>query len=406
MNKMKKRKTFLRFAAAALSVISLAAFTACDVSAGPINSDVSGKVMLLCKNKNIEFWSDIARGAEEAGSEIGLDVTVVYGESETDTKSQLEQLDKAKADGFKAIIIAPNTPSNGDFSDINNKLAEIAGTEITVGSNQKISTPIININNAIKYDGTSLRSDQVSMLIKSDDEEAGRTAAREVISMMTKDKDTVSGHGKFLVFGHASGTGNTRCNGFQDEIAQAIALEQTSQNKQGTNELSVAGEIPVSELNSIKSEHFTLFLNTETNAMSDTVKNDILSSKNILETSVIFCTNTETTEQVCKQVEGARNSGKIGDRTLSSEETKALQKLVIIGFNSSQAEISYLKSGTLDGTIIQNPYLMGYLSVRYVKQILQGKSVPTDVDPGIMYINSAKLEEEYVQNLLNASVNE
>ncbi|MCQ2468365.1 MAG: substrate-binding domain-containing protein [Ruminococcus sp.] len=403
MNKMKKRKTFLRFAAAALAAISLAASTACAIKAAPIGQNISGKVMLICKNKNVSFWYDIGRGAEEAGSEIGLDIDVRYADSETDFKSQQGFIDEAINGNYKAIIIAPNTPSSGSFSEINSKLAEAA----SVG---KTGIPIININNAIKYEGTDLNQRDVSMLIKSDDEEGGRTAARAVIDLLKTDNDRkqkIGGNGKFLVFGHASGTGTTRCEGFQDELANAIAAEsnENANSKQGGSDLSTLNKngSSVSDINQIKLEYFDLVLNVSSAGFKDAIEKDILTVSKLDELSAIFCTNTETTETLCEAIETAINTKTLNGTPLSQAQINKLEKLIVIGFNSSETEQKYIESGRLSGTIVQNPYLMGYLSVRYVKQILQGKSVPTDVDPGIMYVDKAKLGQEYVQKMIVAN---
>jgi ribose transport system substrate-binding protein len=54
-------------------------------------------------------------------------------------------------------------------------------------------------------------------------------------------------------------------------------------------------------------------------------------------------------------------------------------KVKIVAFDSSVQGINYLENGTIQAMIIQNPFSMGYLSVKYAVEALEGREVPKRV---------------------------
>lgn len=75
-------------------------------------------------------------------------------------------------------------------------------------------------------------------------------------------------------------------------------------------------------------------------------------------------------------------------------------KITVIGFDSSDAEIDYLKDEVIDGMMVQNPYNMGYLGVRNINKVLDGKTIEEKIDTGVTYVNKANLYDEDTQWLL------
>lgn len=82
------------------------------------------------------------------------------------------------------------------------------------------------------------------------------------------------------------------------------------------------------------------------------------------------------------------------------DELNMKDKIVVIGFDSSDTEISYLEDGVLDGMMVQNPYNMGYLGVRNINKVLDGKEIEEKIDTGATYVNSENLYDEDTQWLL------
>ena len=75
--------------------------------------------------------------------------------------------------------------------------------------------------------------------------------------------------------------------------------------------------------------------------------------------------------------------------------------LTVIGFNSNDAEIQYLRSGVLDALIVQNPYNMGYIGVYYAGQIVRGSSAAQSEDTGVTYVTMDNLDTDGVKLILD-----
>ena len=76
-------------------------------------------------------------------------------------------------------------------------------------------------------------------------------------------------------------------------------------------------------------------------------------------------------------------------------------KVKVVGFDSSEAEIAFLKSGVVQGFVVQNPFNMGYLGVKALYDVLEGKTIDNRIDTGATYVTLENLESEKVQKLLN-----
>jgi ribose transport system substrate-binding protein len=62
------------------------------------------------------------------------------------------------------------------------------------------------------------------------------------------------------------------------------------------------------------------------------------------------------------------------------KKLKLDNKIKIITFDSSQEELGLVQDGVIQATIIQNPFRMGYLSVKYAVDAMNGINIPKKVD--------------------------
>lgn len=100
---------------------------------------------------------------------------------------------------------------------------------------------------------------------------------------------------------------------------------------------------------------------------------------------VIFATSERSTIGACQAVS---DLGLVG-------------KVAIIGYNSNDDELTYMKNGTLTGLILQNPYNMGYLGVYYAGRLLVGENVAQIVDTGATYATVDNLNSDEIKLLLD-----
>lgn len=96
----------------------------------------------------------------------------------------------------------------------------------------------------------------------------------------------------------------------------------------------------------------------------------------------------------------ATNEGAVVGTATAVQENNRGGELVLIGVDSSEAEINFLKDGVITGFVVQNPYNMGYLGVKATYDAIKGKSVEPRIDTGATYIDLNNLEDEDIQKLL------
>jgi len=84
----------------------------------------------------------------------------------------------------------------------------------------------------------------------------------------------------------------------------------------------------------------------------------------------------------------------------------ALKKLnksssvVHLGFDSSSYMINALKSGLINGFVVQQPFLMGYKGVYTLYNFMKGNSIKSYIDTEVIFVDNDNLHTEEVQSIL------
>jgi len=99
----------------------------------------------------------------------------------------------------------------------------------------------------------------------------------------------------------------------------------------------------------------------------------------------IFCATEPTTLGILRALENAGYAGK----------TK------FVGFDSSEKMIAALRSGGLDGFVVQDPMKIGYLGVKTLVDHIRGLQVPRRIDTGSILVTRENIEKPEIQSLLN-----
>ena len=378
MNKSRRKRIISSMALCAVSLTTLMS-TGCGKS-----SDDKYTVAVITK-QNISFWEDVKDGAEKAGDE--LKVKILYNEGgenpypvgDNDFSTQIEYIDYAIKEGVDAIVIAPN-----DTEKLNDAFARAADKGIE----------IININSRASFGG-------VKSCISSSDMDGGAVAARhaaaavlgdasirngiaslkasrEVTPEVIKANIKKLGKGTVGIIGHTAATADQRINGFKTQSVTEIAYQM---GKDG---------LDTSKLGLSQQDTAALFQNFfvegkrcgAVDEAYEEAKRMISENPSMI---CFFATNTNTTLGVCKAI----------------EELGLKDKIYVIGFNADSAELDYLKTSVLDGTVVQNPYNMGYFGVSYAVRAIEDTGVPYVLDTGVTYVTADDLDKDYVKLLLN-----
>ena len=86
-------------------------------------------------------------------------------------------------------------------------------------------------------------------------------------------------------------------------------------------------------------------------------------------------------------------------------ENKLGDKIKVIGFDSDEKTVGFLKEGVLAGLVVQDPYRMGYDGVKTALAVSKGEKVETFVDTGANLVTQANMADPKIVALLNPKVN-
>jgi len=200
-------------------------------------------------------------------------------------------------------------------------------------------------------------SDRITVsFVATDNEESGRLAAREMARMLQS-------RGKLVVLRWQENSASTenRAKGFLDEVKKYPGLEVVSGDQYGG-----ATE-------------------TQTQQASENLLFRFRTENGTLAVQGIFCVNEGTTYGMLQALRRQRLAGKVK----------------FIGFDSSEPFLDALKSGEMDGLIVQNPYKIGYLGVSTMVRHLKGESVPKRIDTGVTFVTPSDLKKPEIQQLLH-----
>jgi len=103
-----------------------------------------------------------------------------------------------------------------------------------------------------------------------------------------------------------------------------------------------------------------------------------------LEIEGIFCATEPTTLGILRALENAGCAGKIK----------------FVGFDSSEKMIAALRSGGLDGFVVQDPMKIGYLGVKTLVGHIRGEQAPRRIDTGSILVTMENLDQPEIHNLL------
>lgn len=102
-----------------------------------------------------------------------------------------------------------------------------------------------------------------------------------------------------------------------------------------------------------------------------------------------------------KGIWGANDQSAIGVAQAVTEQGKG-DDIIVIGFDNSADIIAGLDQGTIDGTAVQMPSLMGSDGVQIILDLIDGKVLDSkDVDTGVTMVNQNNFSDEDIQAILH-----
>lgn len=397
------------------ALFALAAVTALPLmSCGgpPEGVVVKAKVAVIGQSEGIKFWEFVEQGAMDAAEELGYEVEYHNASDITDIAGQEQLIKDAITNGAEVIVVAPNDPTL-----LNDALVMAEEKNIPVLT---IDADVTDMARRSAYIGTSNAS-------------AGAIAGRQAASLIENLDDRAA----IIMHSDTATSALQRVGGFQGAfngaLNQRLAMEMRQKmeeqarqraqqnaaeaqaaaegaegapegaqgapegaqgapaNAQGAPEGAqgpAAQQGPPADAQAGAQSSGTNFVSVVRNcngnlSTAKALAKDIL--ENNPEVKVIYTTNERSTVGVCEAIEEA---GKVGE-------------VHVIGFNSNDSEIYYINQDILAGTMVQNPYNMGYLGVYYAGKCLSSGNVPANIDTGAAFVTKDNLSEPEIQLLLD-----
>lgn len=337
-----KRKGFLRKLTACTLALSIGL-----LASGCGQQEKSGKILVVVRGSGAQYWDYCKKGATDGGEEMNYDIEFTAPETEDDHADQVAMIKRAVDENFDALVVAPL-----DTPDVADALNEVKAAGI----------PIICINN----ENPGYKQD---ILISTNTTAGGAIAAREVMRLAGYD-------GQVGIISHVADetVDNGRYDGFIQELENQGMLsvgeeETTVEETTGENgKIRIAGDVMYS------------------NAVEERAQQQ---AKELLDNfpdlEVIYATNENSSLGACKAViEAGRDD-----------------KVKVVGFDSSDNQIDQLTHGPLGAMIVQNPYNMGYIGVRYAHLALEGEEIPSNIDTGVTCVTQENINQSNIQLLLH-----
>lgn len=296
-------------------------------------------IYVIVKVLGNQYWSVLQAGAEQAGKDLGCNVVVVGTALESDIEGQLTLLQNAVSAQADGIVIAPLDSVSLD-------------APITEAYNSGI--PIVLVD-------TVINSDNYSAALLTNNVEAGKTAAKELLRRMKESgvSESETAQVAIQVGSTGSQTINDRVNGFNEYWEANAPAEWT------------------------------------------VLKDDIKVNEGDISKAVGFCQDFLTTYPDLKAVFGPNNGSTVGFVTGLTEAGRT--DVTMIGFDFSAEIETMIRSGEFDvASVVQRQYYMGYDGVKTALELSNGGTVSEKtIDTGVVLVDSANVDSEEVQGIIH-----
>ena len=384
---MKKSQThFLRIITAGILALSMMPMSGCqrhqlETTEDPVD------IAVIVKDLSSTYWNPVQQACEDLKEEYGDAVNIIFtGPDEESVEKQIPVIEKAIADKVDAIVLAACDP------DAENE---------TLGKATAAGIPIITIDSDVTYEGKAA-------YVGTMNETAGKTAARYAAGLI--DNEGTIG----IIYHGSASTATERRDGFLEQLESGSDDEKTlaagagakqnnsvpSENEEqetledGTPVAPPEEDMPPEEAAPDLYANIKIAEVLDGESKWDVSKDQAMKLIKEDHVDLIFATNRKGAWGACEAVSDLIASG-----DLKQGQVK------IVGFdyfeNEGRDTAMYLSKEILNTTIIQNPYNMGYLGVRYAVELVDGSPIPSKVDTGAILVTQDNINDADIQFLIN-----
>jgi ribose transport system substrate-binding protein len=342
------RKTHLALAAVACLLLS---------GCGRPSANFKYRLAVIPKGLTHEFWQSIHRGAERAAADLGAEGVSIGidwdgPQKENDAREQINLVNLKVGTGINGLVLAPQDSK---------RMVSCVKETVDRG------VPVVIIDSGLDPDELKARPNLIVKYIATNNYNGGRLAAQRLLEVLAKDGKTAP---NLVLFRYAVGSESTeqRERGFLDFVH-----ERNEARKK-------AGEPAITLLST----------NQYAGATVDDAKKNagplLIAHKDKLDG--VFAVNESSATGMLIALRSQGLSGKVR----------------FVSFDSSEPLLQAIREGDVDGTVVQDPYRMGYLGVWVLVKHLEGYDVSaggTDLGTGEYVVTKDNLDSETTRALFD-----
>ena len=195
----------------------------------PAMAQTKPTISIIVKDTTSVYWQTVLAGARKAGQDLGVDVTELGAQSESDVAGQISLLEKAVASNPTAIVIAP-----AQFAPLGKPIDEAA---------KKVK--IIGIDSAA--DTKALTS-----FLATDDVQAGRMAADALANAITRTYADTEGDVAIITASPVAASPDQSVTGFKEQVAKKYralnVLPEKVADAQAATGLSIMKDLTATDM--------------------------------------------------------------------------------------------------------------------------------------------------------------
>ena len=332
------------------------------------NSGDSEKLYIpvMAKGFQHQFWQAVAKGAEDAAAEYGVEIYFDGPASETEIQAQVDMVKKEMEKNPKAMALAAlDTEAVGDI------LADCAAKGIPViGFDSGVPG---DTSGAVKATASTNNENAAAIAAEKFGEHADLVAAMQaatvenpvIIACLSQDAVSASVTGRTTGF----------VNKMKEIASQYGTVAVTGHDKWADGDESAASIII----------EVAISATTEATDVQNAA-NSLLAKENLI---AVFCSNEGT---VTGFLAATHDGEDLADGATYAD-------LVVAGFDAGSAQKNAVRNGWFYGSVTQDPYRIGYLAVELAVKAANGEEV-SDVDTGAQWYNSENIDNEDIALLV------
>ncbi len=313
------------------------------------------RIAVIPKGLTHEFWQSIHRGAERAAADLGAEgvrTTVEWDgpQKENETREQIKLVEQKSVSGINGLVLAPQDSK---------RMVDCVEAVVERG------IPVVLIDSGLDPERLKQKPNLLVKYVATNNYNGGRLAAQRLLDVLSKEGKTAP---NLVLFRYAVGSESTeqREQGFLDYVH-----EQMEKQKK-------AGEPAITLLSTDQYAGATV---------DEAKKNAgplLLAHKDKLDG--LFAVNESSSTGLLIALRSQGLNGKVR----------------YVTFDSSEPLLQAIREGDVDGTIVQDPYRMGYLGVWTLVKHLEGFDVSaggTDLGTGEYVVTKDNLDAEATREL-------